>query len=197
MPGGFSYLANFKVTDATGEIVSSSVGSSALLSTCADGITVEVSTSTGKLQIPDHGTAATSGISRGKMSSTAGFWVQGSLSSASASPGGVFQIQNTYAANLVCDRVLIQIDTACTETSPYLDIGIGSSSSTSYDNLIDNGDISAIAIIDNLVDKGTNGGPFMWTTGYYINASSFDSSGAHAATDLVGFYAVHVIDITK
>ena len=37
----------------------------------------------------------------------------------------------------------------------------------------------------------------MWTTGYYINASSFDSSGAHAATDLVGFYAVHVIDITK
>ena len=42
MPGGFSYLGDFKVTDSGGEISSASVSNVSLKSTCVDGSSIEL-----------------------------------------------------------------------------------------------------------------------------------------------------------
>ena len=195
MPGGFSYLGNFKITDSSGEIVSQSVGSSALLSTCADAQTIEVDSSTGKLQIPVQGSSAANGVQRAKMSKYAGVWLQGALT-ASDSGGGVFSVQNTYGSNLIVTRVLLYVTTvssgACT-----LDIGFAANATTVADTLIDGLDVnSATGVFDNIDDKGTNGEPRgLWTSGGsfdYINASM--KTGA--TSGLVGFYGIHVIDLS-
>ena len=196
MPGGFSYLGNFKVADATGELVSAAVGSSSLLATCADAQTIEVNSSTGKLQIPDVGTSASNGVQRGKMSKSAGFWLQGGLT-ASDSAGGVFSIQNTYSSPLIVTRVLIYVTTVSTGACT-LDIGFATNATTSADTLIDGLDVgTSTGVFDNIDDGGGSGeAKGLWTTGGsfdYINASM--KTGATA--DLVGFIGIHVIDISE
>tara|TARA_R110002110_G_scaffold5043_3_gene25611 strand:+ start:7972 stop:8562 length:591 start_codon:yes stop_codon:yes gene_type:complete len=196
MPGGFSYLGNFKVADATGELVSAAVGSSSLLATCADSQTIEVDSSTGKLQIPVTGTSASNGVQRGNMSKSSGFWLQSGLT-ASDSAGGVASFQNTYSSPLIVTRVLVYVTTVATGACT-LDIGFATDATTSADTLIDGLDVnSATGVFDNIDDGGTNGeAKGLWTTGGsfdYINVSM--KTGATAG--LVGFIGIHVIDISE
>ena len=51
MPGGISYIGDLVVVEDGGEITSHSIGDKALKSTCADADTIEVSSTTGKLQL--------------------------------------------------------------------------------------------------------------------------------------------------
>lgn len=185
MPGGFSYLADFKITDSGGEIVSASVGDKALKSTSVDGTSIELD-GNNKISIKD------SGVSRAMMASTAGAWSTGALTASDAA-AGVFQLTNSSGGNLIITRVLIYVTTVASGTCT-LDIGQGSGASTSYDNLLDGLDVrSATGIFDNIDDKGTNGEPRqIWTNGQYINASM--KTGA--TSGLVGFYAVHYVNIT-
>ena len=197
MPGGFSYLGNMRVEEDSGEIVSQSIGASALLSTCCDGSSLEVSSTTGKLQVKVRGDSMTGGVPRDNMSKYAGTWIRGALA-VSASTAGVFQVENSTGESLIIDRVLIHISAASTVASTWVDIGIGTSASTSYDNLIDELPVTATGAFDNITDDGTNGkSRQLWLKNTYLNASTFDSSGAASTTNLVGSYAIHVIDISN
>ena len=197
MPGGFSYLGNFRVEEDSGEVVSQSIGSSALLSTCCDDTSLEVSSTTGKLQVKVRGDAMTGGVPRDHMSKYAGTWIRGALA-VSASTAGIFQLTNTTGESLIITRVLIHISAACTVDSSFIDIGMGDSASTNYDNLIDGLSVNAVGAFDNITDKGTNGkSRQLWLKNTYINASTFNSSGAVSPTNLVGSYAIHVIDISN
>lgn len=191
MPGGFSYIGDLTIQESTGEITSPAVGDKALLSTAADDSTLEVSSTTGKMQIKVQGSALANGIARDRMSKYSGTWLQGALA-VSASVGGTFQLENTYSTSLIVTDVLIFITTGqTTGATRTVDIGLGSASGTSYDNLIDGLDLATAGVFSNLTDKGTNGGIGVWKSGEYINASASASP-----TGLVGYYAVHVIDIS-
>jgi len=191
MPGGYSFLGDFRVQESGGEVVSQSVGSKALMSAAADATTLEVDSSTGKMQIKAQGSALANGVARNRMSKYAGTWIQGSLT-VSASVAGTFQLTNTYSSSLIVTDVLIFITTGqTTGATRTVDIGLGSGASTSYDNLIDGLDLATAGVYSNLTDKGTNGGIGVWRSGEYINASASASP-----TGLVGYYAVHVIDVT-
>ena len=194
MPGGFSYLANFKTQDSDGQIISQSVGTRALLSTCADADSIEVDSSTGKLEIKDAGTSKANGVSRDKMGATAGFWLTGALAQVD-SGGGVFSLENTYSTNLLVDRVIIYVTTPATDSSCELDIGPASGATTSSATLIDGLDVNAAAgAFDNIDEQGDGGASMgLWESSgdNYVTASV--SAGASAG--LVGFYGVHCISL--
>jgi len=191
MPGGTSYIGDLTIVESSGEIVSQSVGDKALKSSAADDSTLEVDSSTGKMQIKVQGSALANGIARNRMSKYAGTWLQGALA-VSASAAGTFQLTNTYSTSLIITDVLVFITTGqTTGATRTVDIGFGSGASTSYDNLIDGLDLATAGVYSNLTDKGTNGGIGVWRSGEYINASASASP-----TGLVGFYAVHVVDVT-
>lgn len=178
------------VTILGGEITSSSVGRKATQSDLVDGTSIDLADS-GALQIKAQGTNAASGVQRDQMSKFAGFVIKGSLT-ASDSAAGIFSEENTFGTDLLVLRIVLFVTTAATG-SCTVDIGEGSSSSTSYDNIIDGLDVgSGAGAFDNLGDPGTNGHSVrVWRSGEYVNASM--ASGATAG--LVGTYAIHVIDI--
>ena len=127
------------------------------------------------------------------MSKYAGTWLRGALA-VSASAAGTFQLQNTYGSNLIVTDVLIYITTAqTTGEARKLNVGAGSSNSTDYENLIDDVSLDATGVFSNVANAGTNGGIVVWKSNEYINASAQGG----APTGLVGFYAVHVIDISS
>lgn len=193
MPGGFSYLGNFKVQDSDGEVLSQSVGSSALLAACADAVTIEVDSTTGKLQIPDSGTSASNGVQRDQMSKGAGFWLQGTIA-VDSEAAAAFQVQNTYGSNLIIDRSIIFIDTGSGVGGVTIDVGQGSGVGTSYDNLIDGLSLETAGAFDNLGDgAGSNGKTVgVWKSNEYINATA-----SVTPTSLVGYYAIHVVDASS
>jgi len=199
MPGGFSYLGNMRVEEDSGEIVSQAIGSSALLSTCCDGVSLEVSSTTGKLQIKVRGDTYSGGVPREQMSKYAGTWLRGDLA-VSAATAGVFQVENETGESLIIDRIFVQVVTATTAgAGTYINVGMGSAVDTSYDNLLDTLDITATGAFDNLSDGGTLGkSRQLWPKNQYVNASCFDNGdAAESPTDLVGYYAIHVIDIAS
>ena len=186
MPGGFSYLGDFKVTDSGGEISSASVGDKALLSTAVDGSTIELNSSN-KIGLKD------AGVTRSKAAATAGKWATGSLT-ASDSAAGMFQLTNSTGSNMLVTRVLIYLTTK-TSGDCTVDIGVGSSASTVYNNLIDGLDIhTAVGVFDNITDKGSSGtSRQIWTNGQYVNGSVASGNSA----GVVGFYAVHYVDVVN
>ena len=185
MPGGFSYLGDFKVTDSGGEISSASVSNVSLKSTCVDGSSIELD-GNNKISIKD------SGVGRAMMSPQAGAWAVGSLA-VSGSAAGVLQLTNSTGADLMITRVIIYLTTVCSVAGVTIDVGTGSGASTSYDNLIDGLDIvAAVGVFDNTEDRGSNGHFIrIWENGEYINASASATN-----TGTVGFYAVHYVNIT-
>jgi len=63
-----------------------------------------------------------------------------------------------------------------------VDAGIAANGTTSADNLIDAGPVSAQAVIDNVEDGGTNGqAVYKWPAGQYLNITA-----SAALTGLVG-----------
>ena len=185
MPGGFSYLGDFKVTDSGGEIVSSSVSNISLKSSAVDDSSIELD-GNNKISIKD------SGVGRDHMSPQAGKWVKGALA-VSGSAAGVFQVTNSTGSDLMILRVIIYLTTVCSVGGVTIDVGTGSGASTSYDNLIDGLDIvTATGVFDNFENTGTNGKHIkIWENGEYINASA---SATNTAT--VGYYAINYVNVT-
>tara|TARA_R100001594_G_scaffold25875_3_gene50422 strand:+ start:10369 stop:10956 length:588 start_codon:yes stop_codon:yes gene_type:complete len=194
MPSGISFIGDLTIVESGGEITSQSVGDKALKTTAADDSTLEVSSNTGKMQLKDAGSSLTNGVSRTTVSKYAGRWFRGALS-ASDSTAGVFQAQNTYGSDLLITRAMIYVTTvssgACT-----IDVGVGSSSSTSYDNLLDGIDVNgSTGVSDNIKSlvAGDNGrSVVVWKNNEYVNASK--KTGA--TSGLVGYYAFYCVDIT-
>lgn len=179
------------VTFSDGEMVSPGVGSKALKSSAVDGTSLDVDAENGYLEIKDSGSSRSNGVQRDQMSKYASFWLKGNLAASDAA-AGVFSVANTYGTDLAVLRVVLLVSThstgACT-----VDVGQGSGSGSSYDNLIDDLDVgSAAGVFDNLGDPGTNGHTIqILRSGEYLNASR--ASGA--AAGLVGTYAVLLVDI--
>ena len=190
MPGGISYI-NELVIDANGEITSQAIGDKALKTTAADADTIEVSSSTGKLQIKERGSSLANGVGRADVSKYAGTWIKGSLTASDAA-GGVLSEENSYGSDLVVLRVVIMVTTGASDSAVRVDIGTASDATTSSDNLIDDLNVSDIGLYDNLDDKGSNGNTVLkWGSGQFINASRV----AGATSGLVGTYAIQVIDM--
>ena len=192
MPGGLTYLGDFVVQESGGEVQSQSIGSKALKSTCADAATIEVNSTTGKLQLIDAGASKSNGVGRANMSKEAGFWLKGSLT-ASDSAGGVFAEENTYGTDLVVTRVLIAVTTG-TSGACELDIGVAADGTTKAENLMDALDVSDAGVFDNITDGGSAGKSRQkLASGEFVTATA--DTGASAG--LVGTYAIHCIDITS
>lgn len=189
MPGGISYI-NELVIDANGEIASQAIGDKALKTTAADADTIEVDSTTGKLQIKPRGSSLANGVGRDDVSKFAGTWIKGSLT-ASDTAGGVFSLENTFGSDLVITRIILQVTTGCSEAGE-IDIGTAANATTSANTLIDGLSVATIGIYDNIDNKGSSGATKLkFGNGQFLNASR--SSGATAG--LVGTYAVCVLDL--
>jgi hypothetical protein len=191
MPGGISYIGDLTIVESGGEITSQSIGDKALLATCADADTIEVNSSTGKLQLKEAGSSLSSGIQRSQVSKFTGSWIQGTLAANDAA-GGVFGLTNTYGTNLVVMRVILLVTTASAGVCE-LDIGTTPTSvTTSSANLIDGLSVATAGVYDNIQDAGSGGESVQkWPSDSFLTASM--SLGATAG--LVGTYAIQVIDI--
>jgi hypothetical protein len=173
------------------EVVTQVIGARALLPAAADASTLEVNSTTGKMRIKPQGTSLANGVQRASVSKFAGTWIQGTLVASDAA-AGVFSETNSYGSALAIIRVIVDATTAATGACT-INIGQGSGSGTSYDNVIDGLDVGTAAkMADNLGDPGTNGNSVQkWLAGEYLNASM--ASGA--ASGLVGTYAICVVDL--
>jgi len=191
MPGGISYIGDLTIQEDGGEITSQAIGDKALLTTCADADTIEVSSTTGKLQIKAAGSSKANGVGRDDMSKYAGFWIKGALATSDGG-GGVFSVENTYGTNLAILRAVIQVTTVAGDNCT-IDIGVAANGTTSAATLIDGLDVnSAVGVFDNIDDQGTDGQSCLkWPSGEFINGSV--KTGA--ASGLVGTYAIHAIDM--
>ena len=192
MPGGFSYIGDLTIQESTGEITSPAVGDKALLSTSADDSTLEVSSTTGKMQIKAQGSSLTAGVQRASMSKYSGTWIRGALET-TRSGGGVLSEENTYGTDLIVDRIIIQVSTAATGAAT-LDVGVAGGGTSSADTLLDGVDVgTAAGVFDNIDDQGTNGQSCLrWGSGAFLTAS--EASGD--VTGMVGYYGIRVIDIS-
>ena len=195
MPGGFSFIGNFKTEDASGEVVSRSVGSNALLAAAADADTIEVSSSTGKLQVKDAGTSKTNGVGRDDVTKYHGFWLQGSVVGSGTGVGVAIKIENTFSSNLVVTRAIIQVATAESSAGTCtLDIGIDNDGTSTSDDLIDGANMKAAGATDNLksMHAGDSGRSLMeWKAGEFIVGTI-----SATTTEMVAYYGFHVVDLT-
>ncbi len=196
MPGGISYIGAMSIVEASGEVTSQAIGDKALLTACADNTSIEVDATTGKLQLKDAGSSLSNGLQRNQASKYAGRWLRGALV-ASDVVGSVFRLQNTYGSDLIVTDALVYVTTAAVGTC-NIDVGTGAAVA-SYQNLIDHlqvgttGGVAYTGVYSNLTDPGAAGGIALWSNTHYLTASM----AAGATAGLVGFYAVHVIDITS
>ncbi len=188
MPGGISYIQDLVIDGS--EITSQSIGDKSLKTTCADADTIEVSSTTGKLQLKDAGSSKANGVGRADVSKYAGFWLQGSLTASDAA-GGVFSVENTYGTTLVILRTVLLVTTG-TSGACTIDVGIEADATTSADDLIDGLDVATAGVFDNVADEGSNGNSCgKWSSGTFVNASM--KTGA--AAGLVGTYAIFALDM--
>lgn len=103
--------------------------------------------------------------------------------SATTGGGGALSLANPEGVDLIVTRLVLDITTKATAACT-LDAGVGSSATTSYDNLIDGLDVNAAAgVFDNVEDQGTNGkSAVRWESDGYLTIS--EKTGAIAG--LVG-----------
>ena len=190
MPGGISYIGDLTIQEDGGEITSQAIGDKALKTTAADADTLEVSSSTGKLQIKEAGSSKANGVGRDDMSKYAGFWLKGALS-ATRTAGGMLAVENTYGSDLIVTRVIISVTTQSSAASSS-SVGIAANATTASDTLLDDFYSGGQRIYDNLDTKGTNGkAKAKWGTGQFVTGS--ESTGN--ITGIVGTYAIHAIDM--
>jgi hypothetical protein len=195
MPGGFSFIGNFKIDEDTGHLVSRSVGSSALLATAADATTIEVSSSTGKLGLVDQGTSAANGVARANMSKGAGFWLQGSVVGSSTAAGGAIKVENTFSSNLVVDRAIIYVATAeASAGTCTIDVGTDGAGTSSDDSLLDGANMKTAGATDNIrsMHAGDSGKSVVeWKSGEFLVGTI-----SATTTEMVAYYGFHVVDLT-
>lgn len=100
---------------------------------------------------------------------------------AGTTAAAVLSLANPEGADLLVTRLVLDITTAG-PASTTVDAGIAANATTSADNLIDAGVVSAIGVIDNIEDGGTNGqAVFKWTSTQFLNITA-----SAALTGLVG-----------
>lgn len=100
---------------------------------------------------------------------------------AGTTAGAVLSLANPEGASLIVTRLVLDITTAG-PASTTVDAGIAADGTTSADNLIDAGPVSAIGVIDNIEDGGTNGqAVFKWTSTQFLTITA-----SAALTGLVG-----------
>lgn len=81
-----------------------------------------------------------------------------------------FSWENPVTGSIIIDKVILNVTTAGGTGGGLLDIGTANDATTGSDNLIDGADANAVAIYDNITDKGTNGKTSaVLATGKFIN----------------------------
>ncbi len=191
----------FLVEDATGECVSSSIGNRATKGSIVDDDTLQRKTD-GSLAVNERGATASAGVDFDNVTRKLRYIVRGALTASDAA-AGIFSEENTTGVDLVVVNIWFYPTTGSTAACT-VDVGTGSSSSTSYDNYMDGFSVEAGTAGERLHcftygdavastgDFGTNGDPTIeWAAGEYINASM--STGATAG--LVGKYVIEALDL--
>lgn len=103
------------------------------------------------------------------------------VAAANTTAGAVLSLANPEKADLLVTRLVLDITTAG-PGSTTVDAGIAANGTTSADNLIDAGAVSAIGVIDNIEDGGTNGQAVVkWTSTQFLTITA-----SAALTGLVG-----------
>jgi len=186
-------LANgkFKVSSA-GVVITPSVGPGSFLGSAFDTTTLERNSTSGSGQVAQSADGSL-GVKRVNHHREV-LWAKAGSLTASDTAGAVFSVENTTGVDLAFRIVQIDVTTgsagACT-----LDIGVGSSASTSYDTLFDGTNVvtGASPTVERIkdfrdsTDAGTNGKVYTkWPAGEFVTASM--ASGATAG--LVGTYYI-------
>ncbi len=183
------------VDNTTGLITSSSVGKQATAAGIADEDTL-TRNADGSLSVADQGSSADAGVDFDNLTRKVAYIKRGSLTAASGG-GGIFAVQNTSGVTLHFAEVYFNVQTgsgpACT-----VDVGVGASSTTSYDTVMDGFSIETGTAGENVhrltyaSDQGTNGKPYTaWPNNEYITASVATGT----VTGLVGTYVIVGIDL--
>ena len=193
MPSGYSYIGYLKIDETAGELVSQGVGNKALLPSAADGRTLEVSSTTGALQIMSSGTTLSNGVSRDGVSKFAGKWFRGTIAVDSNDPGGAFSLQNTYSSDLLVTRGVVMIVSTGGGEASLLNIGTDDEGDVSSDNIIDGLSLNAATgAFDNFDDKGSSGNTIqVWKASEYL-IGTLEST----ADGCVAHYGIQVLDVT-
>lgn len=112
------------------------------------------------------------------------------LTATSATTGGaVASIANPEGQRVIITRCVLDIQTGSSGAAS-VDVGVGSSASTSYDNLIDGCSVATAGSFDNFATNGqagTNGkSTQVWASSSYVTVT-----GSATTAGLVGFIMIH------
>lgn len=185
--------AIFTVDDTTGEVTARVIGPRAILPAAADDSTLEVNSSTGKMQVKTQGANADAGVGRANLTKFAQLILKGNLAD-TRTGGGVFSVENTYGTDLIVQRITIDCSAGSTGAST-VDVGVGATSTTVADDLLDGVSLTNSTpepLVDNIDDQGTNGKASQrWASGDFITAS--EDTGD--VTGLAGTYEIRAVDM--
>lgn len=101
------------------------------------------------------------------------------LDDTGAAAGDIASVANPEGVTCIIERAYLLIETPSSGAST-IDVGVGASATTSYDNLIDGVSGAAAGVFSNLKNAGSNGkADQLWTASQYITASeaSGDTTG--------------------
>ena len=89
---------------------------------------------------------------------------------AATTGGGIASIANPEGAAIFITRVILNVTTISTGAAA-VNVGVGSSATTDYDNLIDGVDVNtAVIVADNMKNAGSNGkGGQPWPAAHFLN----------------------------
>lgn len=119
-----------------------------------------------------------------------GGWLAIPVAGVTATTGGAIVSQaNPENASLIVTRAVLHRTTKSTGAA-NADIGIGSSATTSYDNLLDGVDVGAAeGAEDNVDEQGTNGlSTMLWPAAHFLTMT-----GSASTAGLVGTLYVQYI----
>mgnify|MGYP001591174867 CR=1 FL=1 len=96
------------------------------------------------------------GTKKGDLQHFGNLWMDKVALAATAGAGGVFNWQNPLKVAVQIIRVLVDV-TVAAPAAVTVDVGTAADGATSSDNLIDGALLDAIALLDNIENRGTNG----------------------------------------
>ena len=93
--------------------------------------------------------------------------------------GGLLSVANPEGVDLIITRAVMDI-TEASDAAGTADLGIAADGTTSADNLIDGADINTASVLDNIINKGSNGKELLrWPAGSYLTLTK--KTGAASA----------------
>lgn len=113
------------------------------------------------------------------MSEQTGTYVVALTAATDTTAGGVLSLANPEGVDLILPGGGFVLDiTTASDGAAAVDAGIAANGTTSSDTLIDGASVATAAVLDNVADKGTNGGPVKWGSAQYLTiTASADASG--------------------